>query len=80
MYKNIFDITVPGPGFLKSGGTVGDKIRVNILKDANNPEEPNQLDTVRSGDFIVYNTRHQFRDTRHDIAMTIFKLERGGDE
>jgi len=80
VYKNIFDITVPGPGFLKSGGTVGDRIRVNILKDANNPEEPNQLDAVRSGDFIVYNTRHQFRDTRHDIAMTIFKLERGGDE
>jgi len=49
-------------------------------KDANDPDEPNQLDALRSGDFIVYNTRHQFRDTRHDVAMTVFKLERGVDE
>ena len=80
VYKNIFDVTVPGPGFIKSGGTVGDKITINILKDANDPDEPNQLDALRSGDFIVYNTRHQFRDTRHDVAMTVFKLERGVDE
>ena len=80
VYKNIFDVTVPGPGFIKSGGTIGDKITINILKDANDPDEPNQLDALRSGDFIVYNTRHQFRDTRHDVAMTVFKLERGVDE
>jgi hypothetical protein len=77
VYKNMIDITVPGPGFIASGGSVGDRIRVNVLNDDNNPDAPDQLDALKSGDFIVYNTRHTFRDTRHDVAMTIFKLERG---
>jgi hypothetical protein len=77
IYKNMIDVTVPGPGFIASGGSVGDKIRINVLNDDNNPESPNQLDKLKSGDFIIYNTRHTFRDTRHDVAMTVFKLERG---
>ena len=75
--KNMLDVTVPGPGFIASGGSVGDKIRINVLNDNNNPEDLEQLDKLRSGDFLVYNTRHTFRGTRHDVAMTVFKLERG---
>lgn len=77
IYKNLMDVTVPGPGFIQSGGSVGDRIRINVLNDDNDPENPLQLDRLRSGDFLVYNTRHTFRDTRHDVAMTVFKLERG---
>jgi len=77
IYKNLMDVTVPGPGFIKSGGSVGDRIRINVLNDDNDPDNPIQLDSFRSGDFVVYNTRHTFRDTRHDVAMTVFKLERG---
>lgn len=77
IFKNMLDVTVPGPGFISSGGSVGDKIRINVLNDNNNSEDPDQLDKLRSGDFLVYNTRHVFRGTRHDVAMTVFKLERG---
>lgn len=77
IYKNLMDVTVPGPGFIKSGGSVGDRIRINVLNDNNDPDNPAQLDKLRSGDFLVYNTRHTFRDTRHDVSMTVFKLERG---
>ena len=77
VFKNLIDVTVAGPGFIASGGSVGDKIRINVLNDNNNPESPDQLDGLRSGDFLIYNTRHTFRDTRHDVAMTVFKLERG---
>lgn len=77
IFKNMFDVTVPGPGFIASGGSVGDKVRINVLNDNNNPESPDQLDMLKSGDFLIYNTRHTFRDTRHDVAMTVFKLERG---
>lgn len=77
IFKNMMDVTVPGPGFIASGGSVGDKIRINVLNDDNNPESPDQLDTLKSGDFLIYNTRHTFRDTRHDVAMTVFKLEKG---
>ena len=77
IFKNMMDVTVPGPGFIASGGSVGDKIRINVLNDDNNPESQDQLDSLKSGDFLIYNTRHTFRDTRHDVAMTVFKLERG---
>ena len=77
VYKNLLDVTVPGPGFIASGGSVGDKIRINVLNDNNDPDDKEQLDRLRSGDFLIYNTRHTFRDTRHDVAMTVFKLERG---
>lgn len=77
IFKNLIDITVPGPGFIKSSGTVGDKIRISVLNDNTDPDKEELLDELRSGDFLVYNTRHVFRDTRHDIAMTIFKLEKG---
>ena len=75
--KNAYDVTVPGPGFIKSGGTVGDKIRIHVLSDNNDPETPSPLDRIRSGDFLIMNTRHTFKDTRHDVAMTVVKLERG---
>ena len=77
IFKNIMDLTVPGPGFIKSGGTVGDKVRINVLNDNNDPESVEQLDKLKSGDFIVFNTRHTFKDARHDVAMSVFKLERG---
>ena len=77
IFKNMLDVTVPGPGFISSGGSVGDKIRINVLNDNNDPDDPDQLDKLRSGDFLVYNTRHVFRGTRHDVAMTVFKLEKG---
>jgi hypothetical protein len=77
IFKNLMDVTVPGPGFIKSRGTVGDKIRISVLNDNTDPDKEDQLDELRSGDFLVYNTRHVFRDTRHDVAMTVFKLEKG---
>lgn len=77
IFKNLMDVTVPGPGFIKSRGTVGDKIRISVLNDNTDPDKEELLDELRSGDFLVYNTRHVFRDTRHDVAMTVFKLEKG---
>ena len=77
IFKNMIDVTVPGPGFIASDGSVGDRVRIKVLSDDNDPDSPSQLDEMRSGDFLIYNTRHTFKDTRHDVAMTVFKLERG---
>jgi hypothetical protein len=77
LFKNMYDITVPGPGFIKSGGSVGDKIRINVISDDLTGNPDNGLDQLRSGDFIVYNTRHQFGGTAHNVAMTVAKLEKG---
>ena len=77
IYKNMMDITVPGPGFISTKRTIGDKMRIHVLSDDNDPDSPSKLDRMRSGDFIIFNTRHTFKDTRHDVAMSVFKLERG---
>ena len=76
IFKNMIDVTVPGPGFVKSRGTVGDKIIINVLNDNMETTSEDKFDKLRSGEFLVYNTRHTFRNTRHDVAMTVFKLER----
>ena len=77
VFKNMYDITVAGPGFIKSGGSVGDRIRINVISDSLDEGATNRLDKLRSGDFIVYNTRHQFSGTVHNVAMTVSKLEAG---
>lgn len=77
VFKNLFDITASGVGFLKSGGSVGDRISIKVLADDMSENVNNQLDKLRSGDFLVYNTRHQFAGVTHNVAMTVAKLEAG---
>jgi hypothetical protein len=77
LYKNMFDITVPGAGFIVSKASVGDIVKINVLSDDNNPKSEQKFDELRSGEFLIYNARHTFKDTRHDVAMTVCKLERG---
>lgn len=77
LYKNMYDVTVPGAGFIVSKASVGDIVRLDVLGDNNDPNRSEALDQSRSGNFLIYNTRHVFRDTRHNVAMTVCKLERG---
>lgn len=78
LYKNMMEVTVPGAGFLISQASVGDIIRIQVLADnVNNESSTDKFDSLRSGDFLIYNVRHNFRDTRHDVSMTVCKLTRG---
>lgn len=74
LYKNMFDVTVPGAGFITSKASVGDIVNIQVLNDNNDPESTEKFDSLRSGDFLIYNARHTFKDTRHDVAMTVCKL------
>ena len=78
LYKNMYEVTVPGTGFIISKASVGDIVRINVLADnVDNENSTEKLDRLRSGDFLIYNTRHTFKQTRHDVAMTVCKLTRG---
>jgi len=78
LYKNMMEVIVPGAGFLISQASVGDIIRINVISDIIDTETDSlKLDLLRSGDFLIYNVRHNFRDTRHDVAMTVCKITRG---
>ena len=77
LYKNMFEVTVPGAGFMIARASVGDIVRIDVLSDDIDASTTgNNFDALRSGDFMVYNVRHTFKDTRHDVAMTVCKLVR----
>jgi hypothetical protein len=77
LYKNMFEVTVHGAGFMIAKASVGDIVRINVLSDdINASTTKNNFDSLRSGDFMIYNVRHTFKDTRHDVAMTVCKLVR----
>lgn len=78
LFKNMFEVTVPGAGFIISKASVGDIIRINVVADnVNNDKSSEKFDRLRSGDFLIYSARHTFKDTRHDVAMSVCKLTRG---
>ena len=77
LFKNMYELTVPGTGFLISQASVGDIVNLKVLSDeVSTDKKENVYDTVKSGDFLIYNVRHTFKDTRHDTVMTVCKLTR----
>jgi hypothetical protein len=77
LYKNQFEVTVPGAGFIVSKASVGDIVNIQTISDDGDPESTEVFDNLRTGDFLIYNTRHTFKNTRHDVVMTVCKLVRG---
>ena len=80
LYKNMFNILVPGVGLIVSKAGVGDIVSLNVINDDAVVNEKSTSDTMldkgKSGDFLIYETRHMFSDTTHDVSMNICKLER----
>ena len=80
LYKNMFSILVPGVGLIVSKAGVGDIVSLNVMNDDTVVNEKSTKDTMldkgKSGDFLIYETRHMFSDTIHDVSMNICKLER----
>jgi len=80
LYKNMMSVTVEGAGFIISKAGVGDVINLMIANDntessiAAGKEE--LVDKSKSGDHIIYDTRHTFRGTKHEVVMNVAKLER----
>lgn len=80
LYKNMFNVLVPGIGLIISKAGVGDIVNMRIINDNsdidNNATADTMLDKNKSGDFLIYETRHIFSNTTHDVSMNICKLER----
>ena len=80
LFKNMINIIIIGTGFGVSKATVGDIMNVKIVNDSTEtPEsasESDTIDTERSGDYLIYDIRHTFRDTTHEVSTNICRLER----
>ena len=74
LLANMVTIVVPGIAFLMSKATVGDILSLNILSPQQNPNEI--YDKRWSGDYVVYRTKHVFRETKHTVTCDITRLSR----
>lgn len=78
LYKNMFDVTVPGVGFIMAGASVGDIAAINIVSDTYATESTdNPFDKNKSGNFLIYNIRHTFTGQSHSVVMTVCKIVEG---
>ena len=80
LMKNQFNVVVPGVGFIVSKASVGDLVRLRIINDNTETGKAENADTLldknKSGDFLIFDTRHIFRDTTHNVSMNVVKLAR----
>ena len=76
------NVIVEGAGFIVSKAGVGDIVNIKITNDSvelsKNGGEDELVDKGKSGDHIIYDTRHTFRGTQHVVSMNLCKLERQG--
>ena len=55
--------------------TLGQTIRVIFLNSSPSDVETNTLiDNKKSGDYLIYSTRHMFKDERYDIKLFCIKF------
>lgn len=80
LYKNMLNVVVEGAGFIISKAGVGDIVSLKIVNDnieLSKLATPDDLvDKAKSGDFIIYDTRHTFQGTQHTVSMNVCKLEK----
>ena len=78
LLKAPITIKVSGVGFLKpqTNMTLGNTIRLYFL--SNKPAEKTATtnwDVKRSGDYLIYATKHSFTTERYDISLTCAKMK-----
>jgi len=80
LYKNMLNVVIEGAGFIISKASVGDIVNLKVVNDNTEQSlfasEDELIDKGKSGDFIIYDTRHTFSGTQHTVSMNVCKLER----
>lgn len=78
LLKAPITIKVSGTGFIKAqtNMTLGNTIRIYFMQ--NKPAEARgttNWDMKRSGDYIIYATKHSFTSERYDVSLTCAKMK-----
>jgi hypothetical protein len=80
MYKNMLNVVVEGAGFIVAKAGVGDIVNLQVVNDnvesSDTANEDDLIDKAKSGNFIIYDTRHTFQGTQHTVSMNLCKLEK----
>ena len=80
LVKNMMSITVPGTAFFLGKAAVGDTVNLSIVNDnlevGKQSNADDMLDKNKSGKHLIYDLRHTFSGTSHEVTMNVCKLER----
>lgn len=78
LLNNVFEISVPGQPYILAdlGVGVGSNIALNFAAatQADGSIRAGDVDTNKSGKFLIYRTRHKFTEGQYDVKMDIVKL------
>jgi len=83
--KPQMSVTIAGLHFLRKGAnlTIGNKIVIKFLRNNDDREYINKnyqlFDTKRSGEYLIYATRHTFSDEEYRVNHTLGKLSTYGN-
>lgn len=74
-YKNMIDVELNGTAMFYSQVSVGDMIRLHF-QSANVKVGPSvdPIDRNRSGDYLIYASKHVFRDNKHSVTVSVSKI------
>ena len=79
LVKNTMDVYVNGTGFFIAKASVGDIVNLKIVNDDAEVNKQSNEDTLidkkKSGNHLIFRTRHTFTGTQHTVAMTVCKME-----
>ena len=70
-------MVVDGLDFLDGDkhSTIGNQLRIEIATTNPEPEKTaSRIDKRKSGDYLIFATRHMFKREKHDLALTCVKL------
>lgn len=72
--KSMLEITVPGLNFMPEGGhkTIGRTLSVVSIADVSQHREI--YDRKRSGDYLIYASKHSFTQDRYTVGLSLVKI------
>ena len=76
LVKNMMSITVPGTAFFLGKAAVGDTVNLSVVNDnlevGKQSNADDMLDKNKSGKHLIYDLRHTFRGTQHDVTTVSY--------
>ncbi len=76
--RNVIEVALPGRNFLfgQYSNTIGNQISLRFLDTATTKATPSneEFDRKKSGDYLMYAVKHQFKKERYDVIASCVKI------
>ncbi len=76
LMRNVIDVVLPGKNFLNGdySNTIANQINLTFLKNDVNTKADENIDTKKSGRYLIYAVKHNFKKERYDVVASCVKL------